>query len=105
MTFGEKVLKFYRELSIRDPLPEGIEVLNPYQQQEAFEVCKAFYCKFYDDDLKRFLILGINPGRYGAGLTGIPFTDPIKLEAVFGIQNTFPKKAELSADFIHAVIA
>jgi hypothetical protein len=105
MTFAEKVLGFYRELNLGDVLPEGVEILNPYQDPTAFGVCKSFYGKFYNDDLKRFLILGINPGRYGAGITGIPFTDPIKLEKIFGIPNGFHKKAELSADFIHAMIA
>ncbi len=51
------------------------------------------------------MIVGINPGRYGAGITGIPFTDPIKLESAFGIANTLPKKPELSAEFIHKMIA
>ena len=69
------------------------------------EVCKIFYKKFYNDRNKRVLILGINPGRYGAGITGIPFTDPIKLETLFGISNDLPKKPELSAEFIHAMIA
>jgi hypothetical protein len=50
------------------------------------------------------VIIGINPGRFGAGLTGIPFTDPIKLETICGIKNDLPKKAELSADFIHTMI-
>jgi Domain of unknown function (DUF4918) len=50
------------------------------------------------------MIIGINPGRFGAGLTGIPFTDPIKLETICGIKNDLPKKAELSADFIYTMI-
>jgi len=104
MTFGEQVLKFYKELKIGSPLPPGIEVLNPYREEEAFEVCRIFYGKFYNDNRKRYLIIGINPGRYGAGITGIPFTDPIKLETSFGIQNNFAKKPELSADFIHKMI-
>jgi len=98
-------LKFYRALRISDPLPEGIEVMNPYQNEACFEVCKSFYGKFYNDDLKRHLILGINPGRHGAGITGIPFTDPIKLESILGIPNSLARKPELSADFIHAMIA
>jgi hypothetical protein len=105
MTLGEQVLSFYRELKIRKPLPDGIEVLNPYQDDASFSLCRAFYRKYYNDHLERFFILGINPGRFGAGITGIPFTDPIKLEMICGIKNTFPKKAELSADFIHAMIA
>ncbi len=104
MTFGEKVLKFYRALEISGRLPEGIEAMNPYQSKPAFAVCTAFYQKYYGDTKKRHVILGINPGRYGAGITGIPFTDPVKLEAFFGIKNNFQKKRELSADFIHMMI-
>lgn len=39
-------------------------------------------------------ILGINPGRFGAGTTGIAFIDPIRLENECGINNSFPKKVE-----------
>ncbi len=105
MTFAERVLSFYRELRIGNPLPDGIEVLNPYQDETSFALCQAFYRKYYNENLERFFILGINPGRFGGGITGVPFTDPIKLEMICGIKNRFPKKAELSADFIHAMIA
>jgi hypothetical protein len=104
MSFAERVLAFYKRLKIEDPLPDGVTVLNPYQNEKVLVLCKTFYSKYYNDDLTRFLILGINPGRYGAGITGVPFTDPIKMETLFGIQNPLPKKAELSADFIHAMI-
>jgi hypothetical protein len=48
--------------------------------------------------------LGINPGRFGSGTTGVSFTDPIKLEKYCDIKNDLPKKPELSADFIWAMI-
>jgi hypothetical protein len=104
MTFGDGILNFYRQLAISAALPDGIEVLNPYKDKIAFAICKAFYGTYYHDDRKRFLIMGINPGRHGAGITGVPFTDPIKLESVLHIKNPLPKKPELSADFIHAMI-
>jgi len=37
------------------------------------------------------------------GITGIPFTDPVKLE-VLGIANDFQKKRELSSDFVYQMI-
>lgn len=104
MDFAAKVLKFYRELKIAGNLPPGVEAMNPYQDAAAFAACTAFYQKFYGDNKRRYAILGINPGRYGAGVTGIPFTDPVKLEKLFGITNGFQKKRELSADFIHMMI-
>lgn len=105
MTFSERVLIFYKGLKIETRLPDGVEVLNPYQDATAFGLCESFYEKYYHDNKERFFILGINPGRFGGGITGIPFTDPVKLESICGIKNWLPKKAELSADFIHRVIA
>ena len=104
MTFADKVLKFYRSLKIESRLPKGVAILNPYQDEAIFDLTTKFYRKYYSDNNPRTIILGINPGRFGAGLTGIPFTDPVKLEKVCGIENTLTKKAELSADFIHAMI-
>lgn len=104
MTFADKVLVFYKNLAIPHRLPKGVGVLNPYQHAPSFELCKLFYKKYYNDTNTRFVILGINPGRFGGGITGIPFTDPLKLENLCGIKNDMPKKAELSADFIHAMI-
>lgn len=105
MTFARKVLRFYESLRLSDPLPPGIDVMNPYQDTACMAACKTFYTRYYNDKAKRYLIVGINPGRYGAGITGIPFTDPIKLETLLNIENPFPKKPELSADFIHRMIA
>jgi hypothetical protein len=105
MSFADRVLLFYKGLQITDPLPGGVEVLNPYVDETGFDLCKTFYKKYYGDEARRFMILGINPGRNGGGITGVPFTDPIKLEKICGIQNTLPKKPELSADFIHTMIA
>lgn len=104
MMYSKKILAFLKELTIREKLPAGVEVMNPYQNEEAFHYCQLFYTKYYHDSYPRTLILGINPGRFGAGLTGIPFTDPVKLEEECGIINDFPKKRELSADFIYEMI-
>ncbi|MFZ6010007.1 MAG: uracil-DNA glycosylase family protein [Bacteroidota bacterium] len=104
MNFSDNVLRFYKELEIKTRLPKGVEILNPYQNREAFQCCEQFYHKYYGNSFQRTIILGINPGRFGGGLTGIPFTDPVKLEKICGIPNSFDKKAELSADFIHQMI-
>lgn len=105
MTWADRILSFNQSLNITSKLPKGVDVLNPFQNPEALNLCKKFYSKYYSDEKPRTIILGINPGRFGAGLTGIPFTDPIKLETVCGISNTLVKKAELSSDFIYQVIA
>lgn len=104
MTCAEQIIVFNQSLKIEAKLPKGVEVLNPFADTLTFELSKKFYRRYYDDSNPRTLILGINPGRFGAGLTGVPFTDPIKLEGRCGIANTLPKKAELSADFIWMMI-
>lgn len=103
-TFATRILAFYQALQI-DKLPKGIALLNPYQDEYSFNLCRQFYEKYYADARPRLLMLGINPGRFGSGTTGISFTDPVKLQYICGIENTFPKKAELSSDFIYKVIA
>ena len=104
MTFADQVLDFYKNLQITQPLPDGVVVLNPFHNSDSFFFCSQFYKKYYDDNGERTLILGINPGRHGGGITGVPFTDPIKLEQCCGISNPFNKKPELSADFIYMMI-
>jgi hypothetical protein len=105
MTFAENVLKFYQSLDLSThKLPKDVVVLNPYQDKNAFDLTRKFFTKFYSDTQPRKIIIGINPGRFGGGMTGIPFTDPIRLERQCGILNDLPKKPELSSDFIYRMI-
>jgi hypothetical protein len=103
--FAEHVLKFYKSLDLSaHKLPKGVEVLNPYQNKTALDLTQKFFKKFCNDNNTRRIIIGINPGRFGGGMTGIPFTDPIRLEKICGIENSLPKKPELSSDFIYRMI-
>ena len=104
MTFGENVLAFNRAMRIGFALPHGVEVLNPFTGEQATAACGAFYNKYYDDMRPRRFLLGINPGRRGAGVTGIPFTDPVQLEQACGIDNPFSKVPEFSSSFVYEVI-
>ncbi|HEY5826535.1 MAG TPA: uracil-DNA glycosylase family protein [Cyclobacteriaceae bacterium] len=104
MSFANRVLDFYKALKLDTALPKGIEYMNPYTEEYTFHLCEQFYQKYYSDEKERTLLVGINPGRFGSGATGISFTDPIKLENECGIPNTLIKKPELSADFIYAMI-
>ncbi len=101
---SDKIIDFYSKLKITAELPEGVKILNPYGESEVKNVLRAFYRKYYNDNNERFLILGINPGRFGAGVTGIPFTDPVQLETKCEIINNFDKKPELSSIFIYRMI-
>ena len=49
-------------------------------------------------------MFGINPGRFGSGITGISFTDPVRLKSVAGIDHPFESKGEISSEFIYRVI-
>jgi len=50
------------------------------------------------------MILGINPGRFGAGVTGIPFTDTIRLKEKCGLSIQGLKTYETSSVFIYEMI-
>lgn len=101
MTFADQIIAFTRALRPPDiPLPDGFGWLFPYDNPETMRVLTTFYQKYYADNQPRTFIFGINPGRFGAGLTGVPFTDPVRLEKECGIENAFPKKPELSAVFV-----
>jgi hypothetical protein len=80
-------------------------VLDAHKRKDVQEVCTSFYKKYYNNSTKRHALIGINPGRFGGGVTGVPFTDPIRLEKVCGIKNDFVKKQELSSVFIYDMIA
>ena len=104
MTFGEKVVAFNKSLDLTVKLPKGVVSMNPFKNVYTLSLCQKFYTQYYNDSKERHIILGINPGRLGGGLTGIPFTDPVKLEKHCGIVNTLEKKTELSADYIYLMI-
>jgi hypothetical protein len=83
MLWSDKIIDYNQQLGFSGKLPKGISIMNPYAESpEAWKVSELFYRKFYADEAPRKLILGINPGRHGAGATGIPFTDPKRLTEV-----------------------
>ncbi len=104
-TFGGRAADFFLNFTAAKRLPKNIRLMNPYANGEVKEIVKEFYKKYFNDDNKRTLALGINPGRFGGGITGVSFTDPVALEKYCGIQNSFDKKRELSSDFIYSFIA
>ena len=103
-TFAEHVIDFYRRLRSPAVGKLGIDVLFPYRDADVRACMDAFYRKFFSDHARRVFIIGINPGRFGGGTTGVPFTVPVSLERHCGIPNAFPKRRELSAEFVEAVI-
>ena len=103
-TQASAILAFYKGLSPSFSMPEGIAIMNPFLDTTAWRLTRAFYDKFYSDDRPRHFIFGINPGRFGGGVTGVPFTDPIRLQEKCGISNDLKKLPELSSQFIYEMI-
>lgn len=104
MTFAQKAIQYYSEIKAPAKLPDGINILNPYTNTDVMNSVKLFYKKYFNDKDKRVFIWGINPGRFGGGLTGISFTDPVALREYCGIENNFGTQKELSSKFIYDMI-
>ena len=105
-TFGEKVIDFNRSLQHSDELPENFRVINPYlDNPETLYVMQQFYQKFYNDSNSRKFIVGINPSRHGAGVTGVPFTDTKRLESICGITMHSAHTHEISSVFLYDMIS
>src|ERR1700733_13635779 len=92
MTFADQVIQFNKQLDFNGKLPDGIGIME------------QFYKKYYDDNRPRHLILGINPGRFGAGVTGIPFTDSKRLKSVCKIDYEGKETHEPSSVFIYEML-
>lgn len=104
MTFGQQILNFYDGLELPLDLPDQVSGMQPWKTNEARSLMSAFYKKYYNDHNPRTLLMGINPGRLGSGITGIPFTDPLVLEQYCGLENQFSKKRELSSAFVFMLV-
>ncbi|MES2416680.1 MAG: uracil-DNA glycosylase family protein [Bacteroidota bacterium] len=107
MTFATRAIEFNRQLTYTgDSLPSGIRIMNPFTEfEQTLRITEDFYRKYYNDRKSRYLILGINPSRLGAGLTGIPFTDPKRLMKICNISYQGRITHEPSSTFIYEMIA
>ncbi len=108
MKFYRNILSFYKQLNFdKSILPPKVKVMNPYFDSntgEIKETIQSFYKKFYNDNRKRKIIFGINPGRHGAGVTGIPFTDTKRLNSDCEINFNDFTTHETSSVFIYDMI-
>jgi hypothetical protein len=102
---SEKLIHFYQSLRPPKNLPKGIEILFPQRDPQVIELIKKFFEKYFNDTKPRHLMLGINPGRYGAGITGVNFTAPRQLKENCQIDHHLGLTSELSAEFIYDMIA
>ena len=105
-TFAERVVQFNENLKYLGNLPDDFQVINPYlDNPETIIVMQKFYYKYYNDSNQRKFLIGINPSRHGAGVTGVPFTDTKRLENVCGIKMKSAHTHEISSVFIYDMIA
>lgn len=104
MNFYKKYFNFIDHLDFPKSLPHGVEILNPFKVEQTYTLSGSFYKKYYSDNNPRLFLIGINPGRFGAGVTGVPFTDPIRLESSCEIPNDLGKRQELSSVFVYEMI-
>ena len=105
MTFADQIIRFNQTLDFKGQLPTGIRVMNPFKENHEIDITASqFYKKYYDDHKKRYLILGINPGRFGAGATGVPFTDTKRMKEKCGIEIKDFESHETSSVFVYDVI-
>lgn len=106
LTIGQRIIAFNKSLQYTGKLPEGFAVLNPYlDNPETLQVMTSFYDKYYNDLVPRKFIIGINPSRHGAGVTGVPFTDTKHLENDCGIPMLSARTHEVSSVFVYDMIA
>lgn len=105
LTFADKAILFYSNLKFTGSLPDGISIMNPFaENKDVMFAVSAFYKKYYSDSRPRHMIMGINPGRFGGGLTGIPFTDSVRLKEKCGLSIPGVKSYETSSVFIYEMI-
>jgi hypothetical protein len=105
MTKAKLILDFFDKLDFNGTLPDGIGIMNPYREHEDIRnICHSFYHKYYNDEMPRKLILGINPGRLGAGSTGLPFTDTKRLNEYCKIPYDKFSSHEPSSVFVYEMI-
>jgi len=103
-SFSRQILHFLKSVSEPEKIGNDVSFMNPYRDPNVMELCELFFTKYFNDKSKRVIIFGINPGRFGGGITGSSFTDPVALESNCGITNHLNKRKEISSEFIYEMI-
>jgi hypothetical protein len=104
-TLADRIITFNQTLDFKGELPDRIGIMNPFKgNDDILKVSSSFYRKYYNDNHPRHLILGINPGRFGAGVTGVPFTDTKRLTNECGLNFKGKGTHEPSSVFVYEVI-
>lgn len=105
VTFADRLLAFLTTFPAPVELATSVTAANPYVAAPSRALLTAFAQKFYADNSPRLAVLGINPGRFGGGTTGVAFTDPVALADFCGITSALPRRREMSSEFVYQFIA
>ena len=107
-TLADRLLDLLERTTLSpDVLPHDVQVLDPMRAENSKEVqriVRLFHERYYTDDRPRLLMLGINPGRLGAGSTGLPFTDTKRCENDLDIAVNGFRTHEPSSDLFYRVV-
>lgn len=101
-----------------DRLIEEGDVLRELERERIFilpgftdqaELVRSYYKKYYSKPSQRIVFCGINPGKFGAGKTGVPFIDFYGISRLLpGISLLLPahdrQEKERSAQFMLSII-
>lgn len=105
---ADRLLEHVLSFSLKpNALPAGIGILNPFEGAHGTEVRRIvteFHRNHFTDTRPRLVMLGINPGRLGAGSTGLPFTDTKRCESDLAIRVSGIRTHEPSSDFFYRMI-
>lgn len=106
--FSDRVWEFNDWLSnISIELFDNYSLKNPFNEKnkdKIKDISKTFYRKYYNDNNKRYLILGSSPARKGTATTGIPFEDANHLYKESGIMIDEFYINKSSSDFLYDVM-
>jgi len=98
----DKLKHGYIESGKMEKLLKGSDISMLCDFLENWDVIQQFNRRYYADGAPKVVLCGINPGRLGAGKTGVPFIDFASLSAMLpGINR---HDSERSAGFFYDVV-
>jgi uracil-DNA glycosylase len=80
----------------------SIEVIK--KNDDILRSQKLFDETYYSNDFPKIVLCGINPGKDGAGVTGVPFVDERTLDERLSDNNIKTNKTEPSAQFFNKIV-
>lgn len=104
MTVSNEIIEFYKNFRPPNSLPAEIEIHNPFGDPKRKHLIEEFCQKYYNDNIPRTHLIGINPSRLAKTSTGINYTDGYALKNYCGIENDFSESRELTSRFFYMVV-